>query len=97
MTTNEQHRLALLAAARLVLQMPAESTWSICITDYDDPESPGVFNIFVKTEAERVRMRTMLGFGRPYDEGDRHESHKYQGTLLVSIIEPEEDHESAGR
>jgi hypothetical protein len=89
MTSNEQHRLALTAAARLITYLPAEAVWSICITDHDEPESPGVFNIFVVDKEARVRMRTMLGYGHPFDEGDKYESHK-QGILLVSIIEPEE-------
>lgn len=87
---HEIHRRALSAASRLVVQLPAGTVWSVSATNEDTTGAPGAFNVFVNTMGERLRIRNMLGFGKPYEESKSHESHKFQDTLLVSIIQPEE-------
>jgi hypothetical protein len=85
---NQAAYRALLAAANMVTLLPVGAVWSVCLTDEDDPQSPGVFNIFVPDTAARHLMRNMCGFMHPDDEAATYESYKFQDTLLVSIIEP---------
>lgn len=88
---NEIYNRALRLASRLVLELPEGTVWSICLTNEDTELSPGVFNIFVENESQRVQMRNMLGFSVPDDINDTFESYKYHPVMLVSIIEPERE------
>jgi hypothetical protein len=88
---NEKHRIALAAAARLVMCLPSGTVWSMCATNEDDVNDPSVFNIYVQTTEARARMRTMLNFGTPEDEGPGWETHMYRRSLVLSIIEIEEE------
>ncbi len=88
---NEKFRLALSAAARLVMSLPPGTVWAVCLTNEDDVNNPGVFNIYVRTSAERERMRLILNLQKPRDESPIHESYLVQQMLLVSIEQEEEE------
>lgn len=74
-------------ARGLIRCLPPSSTWSLTVTDDVLADyTCGVFNIFVPTEEQRVRVRKLLKFTGPVDEGDDFETYKIDG-LMVSIIE----------
>jgi hypothetical protein len=68
-------------------KLPARLQWSVEITDDTGQEVPAVMNIYVNGEADRVAIRLHLGFGRPVEQTDTTEHHKYSDVLLVALIE----------
>jgi hypothetical protein len=87
----ENHVIAIKEAARLVPLLPSGAVWSVFISNEDNPQTPGVLNVYVPTEAARLRIRALLGFGTPDDEVkselNTFESHAKAALLLVSIEE----------
>lgn len=81
------------SALILIERLPAHAVWALEVTNDDDAESPTVLNIFTEEE-QWLPLIASLRLGKAIDrstndKGDQFISFR-QGTLLISIIEPED-------
>ena len=93
MIAFEQQIEAIRRSLSLVRALPANAVWALEVTNDDDDEARSVLNIFAE-RCDWPPLLAMLHLGEPIDRSDPKETNQFisfrQGTLLVSIIEPEE-------
>jgi hypothetical protein len=79
--------MVLVAVIEIIQKVPGHLQWSVEITDDSGIAVPADFRIYVDGEAARVETRCALDFGRPAEQTDISETHKYSKALTVTIIE----------
>lgn len=94
---NERFRLALSAASRLVTYLPPGTVWSVCVTDDNDTNNPGVFNVYVPDRDAMERMRLKLNLHKPCDDTPTFVSFMVGELLMVSIVVQEEEQDAPRR
>lgn len=77
----------LMAVHAMMKNVPPLLQWSVELTDDSGVAIPADFRIYVDDEKERVILRDQLGFGRPAEQTDDTETHKFNQYLTVTIIE----------
>jgi hypothetical protein len=71
----------------IMKMIPSLYQWSVEITDDTGVAVPAEFRIYVDGEAERVSLRETLCLGRPAEQTDTTETHKFAKSVLITIIE----------
>lgn len=93
MNAFRQQLEAIGSALLLVQKLPAHTVWALEVTNDDDAESPTVLNIFTEQDEWPILI-ALLHLGAHTDRSTSQNGEQFvsfrQGTLLVSIIEPEE-------
>ena len=87
---HANQRAALMAAAKLVEELPPGTTFAVEVTDEDTLEEPSVLNIYLKPHQHFNHLASLLRLGEPVDQTETFVSYR-MGPLLVSLMEPEED------
>lgn len=82
---------AIAKAVILIQRLPSHAIWALEVTEDDDIENPTVLNIFAD-RSEWPSFQMSLRLGKPIDHDETFLSFR-DGTLLVSFIELEEDHD----
>ena len=82
-------RLALVAAATFVEDLPPGTIFGITVTDDDNEQAPSVLNIFAP-KSEWDNLKSLLHLSNPIDESESFTTYRF-GPLEVSIQEPEEN------
>lgn len=77
----------LLSVMEMMRKVPPLLQWSVELTDDSGVAVPADFRIYVDNERERIILRNQLGFGRPAEQTDDTETHKFTQYLTVTIIE----------
>lgn len=89
----QKHMEAIATANRLIERLPAHAVWALEATNDDDAESPTVLNIFAD-EDEWIHYIASLRLGKATDRSTSEKGEQFmsfrQGTLLISLIEPED-------
>lgn len=86
--TNFRTQLEALGSALLLIQkLPDGTVWALTITNDDDAECPSVLNVYIERE-HWTKYINLLSLGRAIDTSESFMSWR-QGTLLVSLINPE--------
>lgn len=74
------------ALARL---LPDNVKWSVMIEDTNSIKLPVAFNVFVRDEEERRKVRAHMNYGNPVWESADCEEHKYSPRVTLGIIQEE--------
>jgi hypothetical protein len=82
-----EHIEALRTVMQLLRLLPGDYKWGLSMTEADTADGQGIFNIYVKDEDARVRMRKLLNLGCILEEGDDYEVHRLTDTLYLNICE----------
>jgi hypothetical protein len=82
---------ALVAAAQIVEELPAGTTYAVTVTDEDSWDEPSALNIYLRSPADRAKIKRLLRLPeRPDESGESFDSYRV-GPIMVSLEDPEEE------
>lgn len=87
---------ALRVAQEVMGKLPPNAQFAVFITEGDSVSDPGVFNLYVESDEERVQLEKLLELSEPVDSDEGFKSYE-RGPLLISIIDKEEGEKNGRR